>query len=112
MKYYDFCSPPEGITADFAVAVTDDSLLPYFRRGDTVFFRRRVDLRDGDVGLFCLNGNIVIRQFCEDNYGTVYLFPLNRSRKALDTVHPKDEAKKLVCYGRLESERQFPLPMD
>lgn len=112
MVYFDLCARPENTRADFALAVTDDSLLPLFKKGETVFFRRRVDLQDGDVGLFAPDGEMVIRQYCEDSFGTVYLFAVNRAERDRDRLFSGKDAKELICYGRAELTRQLPLPMD
>ena len=112
VQYYEYFSLPEGMTADFAVAVTDNSLLPLLRVGDTVYLRRSVELRDGDVGLFYLGGQMVFRQFCADSFGSIYLFSVNRERREEDAALPPAEAEKLICYGRAELPRQISLPMD
>ena len=48
---WDAFPAPEGADAGFAVAVTDDSLLPWVMPGETVLLRRNTELSDGDVGL-------------------------------------------------------------
>lgn len=98
--------------ADFAVAVTDDSLAPWIKKGGTAYLRRRTELYDGDIGLFETDGGIVFRQFCADSRGTVYLFAVNRAHAEDDRMIPPDKAAELVCYGRLELKKPIPLPMD
>ena len=78
---WDFIPVPKGTDADFAVAVTDDSLAPWIKKGGTAYLRRRTELYDGDIGLFETDGGIVFRQFCADSRGTVYLFAVNRPRR-------------------------------
>jgi phage repressor protein C with HTH and peptisase S24 domain len=109
---WDSIPVPKGTDADFAVAVTDDSLAPWIKKGGTVYLRRRTELYDGDIGLFETDGGIVFRQFCADSRGTVYLFAVNRAHAEDDRMIPPDKAAELVCYGRLELKKPIPLPMD
>lgn len=109
---WDTIPVPKGTDADFAVAVTDDSLAPWIKKGGTAYLRRRTELYDGDVGLFETDGGIVFRQFCADSRGTVYLFAVNHAHAEDDRMIPPDKAAELVCYGRLELKKPIPLPMD
>ena len=56
---WDSIPVPKGTDADFAVAVTDDSLAPWIKKGGTAYLRRRTELYDGDIGLFETDGGIV-----------------------------------------------------
>ena len=38
---WDTIPVPKGTDADFAVAVTDDSLAPWIKKGGTAYLRRR-----------------------------------------------------------------------
>ena len=49
---WDTIPVPKGTDADFAVAVTDDSLAPWIKKGGTAYLRRRTELYDGDIGFF------------------------------------------------------------
>lgn len=109
---WDAFPAPEGADAGFAVAVTDDSLLPWVKPGETVLFQRNTELSDGDVGLFETDAGLVFRQFCADSRGAVYLFAVNRAHAEDDRMIPPDKAAELVCYGRLELKKPIPLPMD
>ncbi len=99
---WDTIPVPKGTDADFAVAVTDDSLTPWIKKGGTAYLRRRTELYDGDIGLFETDGGIVFRQF----------FAVNRAHAEDDRMIPPDKAAELVCYGRLELKKPIPLPMD
>lgn len=98
----------ENESADFAVKMTDDRFAPVFRKGETVLFQRRVDLRDGDVGLFEVDGVPVLRQFCEDSFGSVYLLDLQRTAPE-DRMFPQG-GEMPVCFGRAVMEKALPLP--
>lgn len=109
---WDTFPAPEGADAGFAVAVTDDSLLPWVKPGETVLFQRNTELSDGDVGLFETDAGLVFRQFCADSRGAVYLFAVNRAHAEDDRMIPPEKAAALVCYGRAVLRRRIPLPMD
>lgn len=53
---WDTIPVPKGTDADFAVAVTDDSLAPWIKKGGTAYLRRRTELYDGDVPGFLKPG--------------------------------------------------------
>lgn len=97
--------------ADFAVRLENDSLSPYVKKGETVRLRRSVELRDGDLGLFCAGEGMVFRQFCQDSRGNVYLFQPDRRRKDEDLFFPADGPMP-VCYGRVCLDKPIPLPAD
>lgn len=101
---------PEGSAADFAVIVSDDSLAPRYKKGETVYLRRNTELFDGDIGLFETEEGAAFRQFCADSRGTVYLFAVNRERADADCMLSPAAAAELICYGRLEIEPPVPLP--
>ena len=111
MSFNELREAPEG-GADFAVTVTDDSLLPHAAPGSTVYLRRRTDLRDGDVGLFYARKGMVFRQFCRDSQGNVYLFAVNRAHREADLILSPEKAAEVICYGRLVTDRPIPLPDD
>lgn len=96
--------------ADFAVTATDDTLAPYVRRGEIIFFTRDTDLRPGDVGLFSLRGRLILRQFADGIDGSAYLFALNRDMGELDEILPPDAREGAVCLGRVLLPCRPPLP--
>lgn len=102
---------PEGQPGDFAILMEDSSLSPYVPQGGTVFIERSVELQTGDVGLFHTREGMAFRQFCEDCFGNVYLFSLDRTRRELDTMIPRGREMP-VCYGRVLLPKPVPLPED
>ena len=109
---WDALPVPDGTDADFAVKITDDSLVPWIKPGGTAFLRRNTELFDGDIGLFETDGGVVFRQFCADSRGAVYLFAVNRRCAEYDRVILPPESRSLVCYGRLLLKKPVPLPTD
>ena len=103
--------PVEGdvpAAAEFAVRVQGDSMAPWIPDGSVVYVNRD-PLKPGDVGIFCVDGESVCKQYSRDSRGTVYLFSLNRKRADADVVLPPDSGRTLVCFGRVMS-RGYPLP--
>lgn len=91
----------------FGLKLEGNELLPCHAPGETLFFEITTELRDGDVGVFRVGDEMMIRQYCEDNLGTVYLFAVNRDMRSLDRSFPK--GTDIYCYGRLIGA-EIPLP--
>ena len=87
-------------TAEFAVRISGDAMAPYLEDG-AVAYVSRTPLREGDVGIFSVNGKVLCRQYDRDDSGTVYLFSLNRHRADGDVTLPAAEAGTLICFGRV-----------
>ena len=99
---------PQG--ALFAVRVSGDSMEPYFQDGSIVFCNKD-PMRGGDIGVFSVDGDSVIKQYYRDPLGMVYLFSLNRARSDADVVITRDSGRSLVCLGRVITNRRFDLPL-
>lgn len=97
---------PKG--AMFAVKVQGDSMEPYIKDGSTVFCNKD-PLRDGDIGVFIVDGAGVIKQYHKEG-GIVYLFSLNRKRSDADIMLPPSSGRNLSCQGRVITKRKFPIP--
>jgi len=98
--------------ADFAARIGGDSMEPYIHDGDIVYCQRRVDLHDGDVGIFYTDGGMVCKQFLRDSEGNVYLFSVNRARREADVFYPASSGMALFCYGKVLLPERIPLPED
>jgi len=61
----------------------------------------RDPLKAGDVGIFCVDGDIFCKQYYKDPAGIVYLFSLNRARADADVFLPRDSGRTMVCFGRV-----------
>lgn len=107
---WDTIPVPKGTDADFAVAVTDDSLAPWIKKGGTAYLRRRTELYDGDIGLFETDGGIVFRQFCADSRGTVYLFAVNRAHAEDDRMIPPDQSGRARLLRPSGAKKAHPAP--
>lgn len=98
--------------ADFAARIGGDSMEPWIHDGDIVYCQRRIDLRDGDVGIFYTDGGMVCKQFLRDSEGNVHLFSLNRARADADVFYPASSGMALFCYGKVLMPERIPLPED
>lgn len=86
--------------AEFAVRIQGDSMEPHIRDGSVVYVNRD-PLSNGDVGIFCVDGDMLCKQYVRDPLGIVYLFSLNRKRADADVVLPRDSGRTMVCFGRV-----------
>ena len=94
--------------AEFGVRIQGDSMTPYIADGSVVYVNRD-PLKAGDVGIFCVDGDILCKQYYKDPAGIVYLFSLNRARADADVVLTSAGGRALACFGRVIL-RAFPLP--
>ena len=86
--------------AEFAVRIQGDSMAPYIEDGSVAYVNRD-PLKAGDVGIFCVDGDIFCKQYYKDPAGIVYLFSLNRARADADVVLMPAGGRSLVCFGRV-----------
>lgn len=86
--------------AEFAVRIQGDSMEPYIHDGSVVYVNRD-PLVSGDVGIFCVDGDMLCKQYVQDKLGMTYLFSLNRARSDADVVLPRDSGRSMVCFGRV-----------
>lgn len=89
---------PRG--AEFAVRIQGDSMEPYIHDGSIAYVNRD-PLVSGDVGVFCVDGEMLCKQYVRDGLGMVYLFSLNRARADADVFLPRDSGRSMVCFGRV-----------
>ena len=85
---------------EFAVRIQGDSMEPYIQDGSVAYVNRD-PLASGDVGIFCVDGEMLCKQYVRDRLGIVYLFSLNRRRADADVVLPRDSGRTMVCFGRV-----------
>ncbi len=100
-------SVPQG--AEFAVRIQGDSMEPYIH-DESIAYVNRDPLTNGDVGIFCVDGEMLCKQYVHDGLGIVYLFSLNRARADADVVLPPDSGRSLVCFGRVLLPKQPDIP--
>lgn len=106
---YDSIPVEDGVpqAAEFAVRIQGDSMEPHISNGEVVYVNRD-PLKNGDVGIFCVDGDMLCKQYYKDPAGIVYLFSLNRARADADAVLMPSGGRTLVCFGRV---MMHPLPV-
>lgn len=108
---FDYIAVDESVPggAEFAVRVQGDSMEPDIADGSVIFVNRD-PLENGDVGVFCIDGDMFCKQYYRDPLGMTYLFSLNRARADADVVFGAGSGRTLVCFGRAILPRRPPLP--
>lgn len=79
--------------ADFALEISGDSMEPRFHDKQTIWIERTEELSNGEIGIFCLNGEAYIKKLQDDNEG-VFLISLNETYHPIP-VHEDDSFKIL-----------------
>lgn len=93
--------------AELAVRMEGDSMAPYIPSGSVIYIHH-APLANGDVGLFCIGGAMLVRQYTLGEGGTVRLLPLNRTAGEVLTF-PTGGVSGPTCFGRALL-RTLPLP--
>ena len=94
--------------AELAVRIQGDSMAPVIADGAVVYVNHD-PVQSGDVGIFCVDGDMLCKQYYRDGFGMVYLFSLNRLRADMDVVFHRGSGRSLTCFGRVMLHNQ-PLP--
>lgn len=100
--------PDDPPGAAYAVRLQGDSMEPYYPDGSIVFINHDA-LRDGEVGIFCVDGGTVCKQYHKEG-PIVYLFSLNRKRSDADVVLMPSSNRPFYCQGRVMGQRRYPVP--
>lgn len=88
----DIPNIPEYTLADYAVRVHGDSMIPEYEDGDIVLIHNQDALRDGDIGLFWVEGEGgLIKEYRKGS-----LYPHNKAYNAI-TLRGKD----FRCFGKV-----------
>lgn len=96
--------------ADFAVTISGDSMEPYIRDGETVYLQRDATLREFDVGVFYVDGDVLCKQFCLAPDGDLLLLSANPAREDANRRIPADSGSRVVCYGKVLLSHRLPKP--
>ena len=93
--------------AELAVRMEGDSMAPYIPSGSVIYIHH-APLANGDGGLFCIGGAMLVRQYTRGEGGAVRLLPLNRTAGEVLTF-PTGSVSGPTCFGRALL-RTLPLP--
>lgn len=107
MKHSLTLSPDSPVRALFTM--DSDDMEPLILRGEALSLAFELP-KIGQVGLFRLGSETLVRQYCEDSFGTVYLLAARRDDPSLDRVIPTGQGP-VLCLGRILMENDPPLPL-
>lgn len=112
-EIYSFIDKRDAVPsgADFCLILSDDSMEPYFARGDRVFVIRREVPAEMEAGIFYYNGRVCCRQFCEDYAGNMHLLCANPERERENLCLDKAERQRCICLGKVLTEKKLPRPV-
>ncbi len=104
----DIDTPPG---ADFCIDISGDSMEPYIKDGSLVYVQRDMSLKDLDVGIFFLDGDVYCKQFCVDYAGNVCLLSANPKREDANIYIDRESGRSLICFGKVILPRKLPMPV-
>ncbi len=96
--------------ADFCLTVKEDGMSPYIKPGERVYIDADRAPKEFEVGLFALDGKVVLRQCCEDYTGTLHLLPANPARREEAVSFKKDARDYPTCLGCVILDKKLPPP--
>lgn len=95
---YEMIDAPAPDAADFALRINGDSMTPMFTDGQIVYIKKSSELKNGEIGIFYLNGNAYIKKL-ERKKKNVRLISLNQAYAPIN-VNTNDSFK---IFGRVLS---------
>lgn len=93
--------------ADYAVPISGNSMEPYINDGDIVYVKRTgtsntdVDFRNGEIGIFSVDGSLYCKHFFRDERGDIYLISSNEECKESNLYISADSDSTLVAHGKV-----------
>ena len=103
-------TPEVPAGADFSIDVSGDSMEPWIPDGSRIYVRRDTPLREFDVGIFFVDGDVYCKQWVVDYAGTLHLLSANPARQDANIVIPRDSGRSCVCFGKVLLPRRLPRP--
>lgn len=110
---YEDIPLPDGAPADadFCITASGDSMEPYIPDGSLVYVQRGAPLAEFDPGVFFVGGDVLIKQWCVDSEGTLYLLSANPAREAANRMIRASSAETVVCFGKVVGlKKKLPPP--
>ncbi len=104
------CGPEVPPRADFCLELAGDSMEPYLHDGERVYVKRDESLRDFDVGIFFVDGDVYCKQWCVDYAGTTHLLSANPAREDASLHIPRDSGRSVICFGKVLLKHSPPPP--
>lgn len=98
-------------SADFCISVSGDSMEPYIADGSIAYVKRGVSLQPFDVGVFYVDGDVLVKQFCHDAFRNLYLLSANPAREDANRFISAESGSRVVCYGKVLLPNRLPRPI-
>ena len=98
------------LEADFCISIRGDSMEPYIKDGSIVYVKRDAPLREFDVGVFFVDGDVFCKQWCVDYVGTLHLLSANPLRQDANLTIPRESGRSCVCFGKVLLPTRLPEP--
>lgn len=89
------------LNADFAVKIQGNSMLPYIADGSIVFVSKDVELKNGDIGIFCVDGSMYCKQLYIDNKNNITLLSCNKDYRNKNIYIDASSSSTFQVYGRV-----------
>ncbi len=102
--------PDTPDAADFCITIRGDSMEPYIPDGSLVYVKRDAPLREFEVGIFFVDGDVFCKQWCRDYAGTLHLLSANPLRRDANLAIARDSGRSCVCFGKVLLSRSLPAP--
>lgn len=90
-------------SADYAVVVQGESMMPYIHDGETVFVKKTADIKSGDIAIFSVNGSMYCKQY-HSYKGTTSLLSLNPDWSESNVIIPPGTSDDVRCMGKVISK--------
>lgn len=97
--------------ADFCIDIRGDSMEPYIRDGQRVYVRRDSPLKEFEVGVFFVDGDVFCKQWCVDYSGTLHLLSANPKRQDANISISRSSGRSCVCFGKVLLSEKLPQPV-
>jgi transcriptional regulator with XRE-family HTH domain len=98
------------LDADFCLSIQGDSMEPYIKDGSLVYVKRDAPLREFDVGIFFVDGDVFCKQWCLSYDGSLYLLSANPLRRDANITIPRESGRMCVCFGKVLLPTRLPEP--
>jgi phage repressor protein C with HTH and peptisase S24 domain len=107
---YEMIPLPDGApeNADFCITVDGNSMEPYLHDRDLAYVKRGAPLKEYDVGVFYVSGDVLIKQWYLDRSGVLHLRGLNPAAAGANRVIPRYSQDTVVCFGKVINEKKPP----
>lgn len=87
--------------ADCAIKISGKSMEPYVK-DESIVYVTREPIENGDVGIFCVDGDMLCKQYFREESGRVRLLSLNRDYADADRIiRAKDDDTVMTYYGKV-----------